>query len=243
MKRTLILGLLLIAASSQALLVADNGTNVGTGDDTNYNVTLGGSFNLYGTSINSIGMTTNGYLSTAGNAGEYFLSWPTTGDRIVAPFLDDLDSRGAGYFDDHGSTGAYDQFTWNTQHYSGSGSIVMQAVLFRSATTIGGFNFQADDIAFSYDSVSETQGTLFNGNVGLNDGAGGFIVAPGCGGNQDTFGSALPIYPTTGNFFLFRWDSGRQSYTASMQHAVPEPASMAILGMGALALLRRRRKA
>jgi hypothetical protein len=241
MKRILILGLMAVAAASQALLVADNGTNVGTGDDNSYNVTLGGTFQFYGSNITSIGMTTNGYLTTTANPFNYASSWPITGDGEIAPFMDDLYSVNAGYYNDHGSTGTYDQFTWNAQHYPGSGNILMQAVLFRSATTISGFNFQAGDIAFSYDAVSELNGSTFNGNVGLNDGTGSFITAPGCGGSQNTFGSALPIFPQTGQFFLFRWDSGRQTYNASLQ-GVPEPASMAILGMGALALLRRRRK-
>jgi hypothetical protein len=197
MKRILIFGLMCTAAASQALLVTDNGTNVGNGDDTNFTVALGGTFQFYGSNITSIGMTTNGYLSTTGAPFNYGSSWPIVGDGEIGCFMDDLDSRGGGYYNDHGSTGTYDQFTWNTQHYNGTGGIFMQAVLFRGATTIGGFNFQAGDIAFSYDSISETQGALFNGNVGLNDGNGSFITAPGCGGSQNTFGSALPMFPTT----------------------------------------------
>jgi hypothetical protein len=226
-------------ASSQALLVADNGTNVGTGDDSGFAVTLGGTFNLYGTGVSTLYMTTNGYIATTNSPFDYSSNFPVTGHGIIAPFLDDLDSRGTGYYDDFGSTADYDQFTWNTQHFSGTGNIVMQAVLFRNNVTVSGFNFLAGDIAFSYDSVSESAGATFNGNVGLNDGAGGFIVAPGTGGSQNTFGSALPMYPTTGQFFLFR-SNGQGGYNASIASAVPEPASMSVLALGALALLRRR---
>src|SRR5689334_13432390 len=103
-------GFAALTVPSLATLAPDNGVNLGTGDDSAFVFALGGSFNFYGNAVSTIYMTTNGYLSTNNAPGDYFLNFPIATDPIIGTFLDDLDSRGTGYYNDAGSTANYDQF-------------------------------------------------------------------------------------------------------------------------------------
>jgi hypothetical protein len=242
MKRTLILGLLVVAASSQALMVDySSATLLGQGDDSNFSYTLGGNFNFYGAPTNTVGVCTNGFIGSATNFGN--VTFPTTTAANIAPFWDDWLSSGAGqgvFGQTTGATG-YDTITWNTGYFSssnGTGVGTFQAILVRNNSTIQGVNFLAGDIIFNYDSL----GTGGSGTVGLNQGDGvRSVYASGLTGSATT-SAQVALWTAGRNYYLFRPD-GNGGYTASQGAAVPEPASMAALGLGALALLRRRRKA
>jgi hypothetical protein len=241
-----------VVASSQALLVNPSGGTLlwdGTTsdhDDDTTTVTPGGTFNLFGTAFTSLSVCNNGNLNTLGSNAWTNSAFPLTeGGMRIAPSWDDMyvyNANGANDYVSHKSGAGYWSVTWSVSHIqSQTNHSVFQAILFNANTTLGGFNFLANDIAFSYDSYGTIGTGDPNATIGVNSGTGSFAVIPGTTDGLITSSNAnlVPIYPTTGQFILFRW--GGNNYTGSIQSAVPEPASMAALGIGALALIRRRR--
>jgi hypothetical protein len=169
------------------------------------------------------------------------------------------------YWDDHnipaGSTGSvtrqltasYFAVTGNVYRQGQSGvtppTTNFQAVAFGAATTIRGFSFLANDIAFSYNGLPTTPENN-SAAIGLNSGAAGVGAAPPVAlvGNDAqgrvTASTSIPTHSSTDQFLLFRPDNAG-GYTVTLQtlsSAVPEPSALVLLGLALpLALLRRRR--
>lgn len=80
--------------------ISSLGTNVGTGDDSNYGpLNLGFSFNYYGTNYSTVRVCTNGWLSFTATVNSYTnQGLPNTAEpnNLLAPFWDDLNATTAG---------------------------------------------------------------------------------------------------------------------------------------------------
>lgn len=223
----------------------------GSLDDGYFNVVLGGAASFYGATQASIQISTNGNLNfnndtTFSNAG---LDSASTVQRL-ALFWDDWDLRttaaGTGELWAHDTADLFSATYINVSAYAGGPPSAAlwsaQAVIFKNNLNLNGFSFLAGDIAYSYNAIGTVN---TNGTVGVRQSATAWTAAPASLGGTanglfDT--TAAANLPTDSRFILFRWNAASGAYDASLQ-PVPEPASLAILGMGALALLRRRKKA
>jgi hypothetical protein len=243
-----------LAPASQAFLIDPTGGSTiwqgggGTSfDDVGVSRSLGGTF--FG-GITSLTVATNGHLNNYGSTAFSNLAMPfSAGGLMIAPNWDDFIVRGGSTgattrVSDRSGTGWYAATFENIEHFATTGVDYnsFQVAMFNANTTIGGFNFLEHDIAFSYlriDSIVANR----NATIGINMGDGSTAyVLPGTSNGVVTSANAnlVPIFSTTNQFVLFRWNG--QSYDGSIQ-TVPEPATMAALGLGALALIRRRRSA
>lgn len=223
-------------------------------DDGQQQIALGGAFNFYGTTLNSIYVDVNGFLTPSNNGYGY------SADRsvgtlasvitasVISPFYDDL------YLDDTlgdtittKTTADFTAVTWSISGYDDASvgfESVFQAALITAPTTLMGNAFLPGDIVFSYAALNSTvSGDDFSVGVAASStnatgafgvGTGQFTTQAGFLGNFDSSTQAL----------LFRADPTGAGYTQSLitYQAVPEPGTFAALGLAGLALLRRRRR-
>ncbi len=207
---------------------------------------LGFSFNFFGSPLTSVFVSTNGSVNSAFNSSNNDVGWSasTGGTQRIAPAWDDYQIK-AGDAVTEKKTAEYYSITWDI-HRASIASFVyhQQALLIGAGTTIQGFPFLAGDIAFSYNGMDAP----FSGaTVGLRQSASVFSVPPsGLGVDADgrITSYANPLYSTGNSFVLFR-DNGAGGYTVTLEaftSVVPEPGSLALLGLGGVALALRLRK-
>ena len=208
---------------------------------------LGFTGQFFGLSETTVAVSTNGNFNFVGDAAYNNTTMPS-GTARINPLWDDLFiTQGAGgSIVEKTSPGVY-SVTWQSMEIF-PGSVprqTFQAAWFGAPTTIGGFAFQPDDIAFSYNNVDAG---FRNGDatVGLDKGAGGiFDPLPGDADGliSDAQNNLLPL--GAGDFILFRPD-GSGSYNSSLESlsAIPEPSTWAwgLSLLGAVAFPRVRRR-
>jgi hypothetical protein len=215
---------------------------------------LGFSAQFFSNSITTVGVSTNGNLNFASNSAFGNTPFPTTNSINIAPLWDDLYIyQGTGQtISEKLNPGISYTTTWDVSGFSNSAAVFkFQATIFGASDTIGTFQFLANDIVFSYDTIS---GGFENGEatVGLNQGDGNqFASLPGDG---DGFinNSQANLLPTAPGFaILFRpvFNDGPVTYNVSVIDtgsaiATPEPASMITFVVGAIGFfgIARRRK-
>jgi len=235
--------------------VATVSLTAGTMDDGYWTRPLSPGFDFYcrGTALTTVHVSTNGLMSFGVATTDFSNTALNVADistRYVAPMWDDWDLRPAtsplslAYIND---TATHVSFTvQNSRRFAAGASDTgqdYQGLLIKSNVTISGFNFLAGDIAFSYENI----GTVAtNSTIGVKYDAVNFTQAPGGSGFGVFDQTAANLLPVDNRFILFRWNQGNPGqtgqYNASIQ-IIPEPASLAALGLGAALLLRRRRKA
>jgi hypothetical protein len=179
---------------------------------------------------------------------------PSEQMRIIGAFWDDLViPAGSTGSVTKQSTANYTAVTWNVYRQGQSGITApttnFQAAVFGAGTTVRGFNFLANDIAFTYNSLPTTpEGG--SAAIGLNSGFTGVGAAPAAAliGNDAqgrvTGTTAIPLHNTADQFLLLRPDNVG-GYTISIQTlaaAIPEPSTLALLGLGMAGLLVRSRR-
>jgi len=257
-----VLGAGATTAQAQNLLV--NNYNTGTvldglfsnSDDAAVTRNLGGTFSIFGSSFTTFGVSTNGNLNATTNnfipsgsgtplpfsigVGPSIL--PMGNDQFIRTTIPShvFEKLGTNFY----------SVTWeNIGQFAEADTVrnTFQAVWFNGPATIGGFNFQAGDIAFDYVApfvnLSKDGGSV----VGLNKDDGvGFSPLPGTtdGVVQDTTSNLLPA--SDPRFVLFRFNPATGGYTASIQttSSVPEPATYALTACGlAVVLAGYRRRA
>jgi len=227
-----------LTAPAQAVTrINTTGTAVtGVGDDGEKDVNIGFTFNFFGTDYTDIQFNGNGhiYLGTGYNpAGRYrngansnsahpegnggSISTNYSGP-VIAPWWEDLNINAGGtyYTETRGAPGSQEfVMEWdNVAVYgNGHGSITMQAILKEGS----------NEILFNYIDVDNT-GTNHGNAIGISDDANyhqyGFFTATDGSGGRPANGESLLYAPVP----------------------VPEPSSTALLGLGGLALILRRRK-
>ena len=234
-------------ASANLLVDPTGGTtiNFGNDDDAVVSRSLGGIFNYYGPTINSIDVSTNGNLNLTGNVG--YKDSPISGlPGSINPFYDDLYLFSAATVSDRGVAGSYYAATWNGVYdrsdLAAGETDTFQAILFTGNTALSGYNFRAGDIALSYAAMDQ----VFNSGsatVGISNGTGSTTTAlPGTTDGQINDTSLLP---TGSRFLLFRSGDGGATYAASTQSTAPaavsEPASWLMMATGLLLAAARHR--
>jgi hypothetical protein len=213
---------------------------------------LGFTFPLFGTNISSVFVSINGSLTDVFNASGTDVAWPssTGGTTRIAPAWDNLKLVGPDKIVE--STNAnYYAVTWEVSTNGAENKDKMQALLVGGATTIGGFSFLAGDIAFSYNGMNGVPDSS-GATIGLRQSNSVYAVPPNAGtgvgsdgrtgaGTTD-YGSAIYSSGST-DFILFRPNG--TGYDVSIQStlaAIPEPTTLALLGLGMAGLLVRSRR-
>jgi hypothetical protein len=239
--------LLGIGCMAQAGLIFNphNGDSLFDGDADDNTVTrfLDEDYFLFDAPFASVDVSTNGNLNFNDNVNFQNEGFPSEfAGGMIAPLWDDYIMAPGSDVLEHDGVGFY-AFTWkNMASWRDSNSRhTFQAVLFATDQNFGGFNFLSRDIAFAYRSNGKGPNDE-DATVGLNAFGGGLAAGlPGDGQTLLTgtdFGR-LPLGPN--EFILFRWNG--EGYNVSLQKTVtvvPEPGTLAALGLGAAWLVARR---
>lgn len=247
-------------------------------DDEFYTRTLTTPVRFYGVSQSSLNVSNNGYIYVGDLTGNDYSnttlpqaaasSFNAT-NPLIAPLWDDYYTyAGSGKILESVGTGYY-AISWvsvqpltSPKPAPTGASQTFQAIFFSSATTLGGFNFQADDIVFSYGKVAANfvDGGATSGNDGFGatvgvDRGGGTAATPNTvaaifpGSTNGQLSSAnkglLPIYQSSKQAVLFRYDSAAGNYNVSIiTTPVPAPGALTAFLLGtipAVGWLRRSR--
>jgi len=253
----LLAGAILLATASLAvqaglLVNPTGGTTIFAppADDEQTTVSLGGNFNLYGNTINSIKVSSNGYLTTGDgllfsdrSIGSLALD---SGGLVIAPLYDDLIHTAQSNSLTSGlGTSNYYAVTWsNVQGVDPAStsdqSSTFQAVLFLANTVLGSHNFLAGDIAFSYGDlnhlITDSQVLGSTATVGVGKDAANFTGLPTVMDGQI---SSLVGLPDVG-YLLYR-GNGNGGYGVAQ---VPEPETLFLtaLGLAAMRVSRRHKR-
>ena len=232
----------------------DNDTTSDPGDG-QLSVPLGGAFNFYGTSYSSLYVNVNGFITPSNDGYGYYSDRSVgalaglTAPGAIAAFYDDvyLDTT----LNDSITRKATSAYTTITYAISGDSDVTtghqsnFQTTLVSAPTTLQGNALLAGDIVFSYGALASTiAGSNFS--VGVAASAANATNAFGATGGQfATATSFLGNFNSSTQALLFRYNAASSSYTRSLitYQPVPEPATFAALGLGALAFLKRRKQA
>lgn len=212
---------------------------------------LGFTASYFGTNVSQVYVSTNGSLLLSRPAVGFDLYFPQPNvkfDARIAPLFDDyyLFNGSPGRVIESVSSGSYYGITWENVSMNLDWPTAyeqsVQAIWFGQATTLNGFQFQKDDIAFSY--RYDPQGEV-NALIGLQkNSTSTFLPAFGSGeagyvitSNPTNlpYPSAISVIPNANNFFLFR-PNGSGAYTATLETtplftSVPEPSASLLLGL------------
>ena len=209
-------------------------------DDISASRPLGFTGTFFGVSHTTVDVSTNGNLNFSLNTSAANLALPTSVARI-SPLWDDLVVSGGASGESVSELvdlGTSYTVTWRAHHSTGSDAR-FQVTWFGAATNIGGFDFLAGDVAFSYSAVF---GNFTSGNatVGLDGGNSSMAAAlPGDSDGLITNSQVSLLPKDPGQFILFRPDTST-SYAATIQ-TIPEPSASALWLSGLTGLLLRRR--
>ena len=238
-----------IGCVAQAGLIFDpfNGESLfeNDADDATVRRFLDEDYLLFGTPFASVDVSTNGNLNFNDNVNFQNEGFPSPfADGMISPLWDDYIVRPGSQVLEHDGVGFY-AFTWkNVSSWRDENSRhTFQAVIFAQNQNFGGFDFLAGDIAFAYRSQGKGPNDD-DATLGLNAFGGG--IAAGLPGDGKTVLKAddfdrLPLGKN--EFILYRWNGEGYNVTLQQtQRVVPEPGTMAALGLGAIWLAARRRK-
>lgn len=232
-----------VGAVAPANLLVDptGGTQLSSSDDSGSFETLSG-FSFYGAPVTSIYASTNGNLNTLFSNNQQ----PPITTPQISPLADDfVQIAGTSSFSRLTTASAY-SYTWKDDATFGANDSLwtFQATLVRANATIGGIALLQNDIVFSYGRI----GSAFRDDqalIGLSNG--NIATANLAPGSDPTTGyinraTAGSFFPTGENYVRYRFNGTTYDRTIVGTSAVPEPATLAILGAGAVALVRRRRR-
>ena len=197
---------------------------VGTGDDNSFAVVIP-SFSLYGTARTAANVTTNGFISFGGTSAPFTnadlntnLGAPNETNPFLAPYWDDLFSPPGAVFQGSRTVGGHQQtvFEWNEAYFDSQAgpTVTFQTILQDDGT-----------IFYVYNSVSA---------VVLNHANGGSATI----GIRDASGET--------NGRVLQWDFNgspnliNDGDLITITRPVPEPTSLALVGVGAVGLVWRR---
>jgi hypothetical protein len=99
---------------------------------------------------------------------------------------------------------------------------------------------------YIYGMTFDGQNLIAANGVGVGDDKTFWVISPQDGSIQDTWTWTVPGWNNTKNIYGLAFDQVSRtlyiSYSSGIAVAVPEPATLLLLGFGSLALLRKRRK-
>lgn len=247
-------------AVRDAALFTDN-TLARNDDGSTGLVNIGFNINFYGVMQNNLYVNNNGNVTFANSLGTYTpFGLLTSSIAIIAPFFADVDTRGGAGVTQYGQDviGGHNVFgvNWINVGYFGSHIDLLNSFQLimtdRSDTGAGNFDFE-----FNYDQIQWETGDASSGSGGF----GGFPVHVGYtnGSDQDVefAGSGITramvdggpnsliagsLNSNVAGRYIFNVRNG--AVVVDPPVGVPEPESIALIGLGALGLaLARRRKA
>lgn len=204
---------------------------------------------FFGQDVTHVDVSSNGNLNFSGNT-DFIPEGGATPVARISPLWEDLylyPTSGARVIEQKVANMVY-AVTWENAplYLEPTAQVTFQVAWFNQSMQIGNFQFQPQDIAFSYDFDPYSVSTLY-AVIGLNSGTGNFVAFSGDLPNPSTPSNNKPgflnadearlVLPTgVGDFFLFRPD-GNNGYNSSRenlfsgQSAIPEPSSWALIAM------------
>jgi hypothetical protein len=240
---------LFIPVQGSDVVVLTSGDDVAVNVTAQFTAALPGGFSFFGTNQTVLFMNSNGNL-TFGIGSTQFTNdpFPTGAPPRIAPFWDDL-FLPPGQLRVNSSTPGVFNAIWNmVDTFGPSNTITVEATLLGAGNPFGA---AAGTIVLSYGQVTGTNdGSV---TVGLNQGNGvGFatLSSLGIGGTNGILNTAqaqgLPN-AAGGGIFTFTPSGTGYIVTAGAPTVIPEPASVVLLGLGAVSTfgygIRRRKKA
>ena len=182
---------------------------------------LGFTGTFFGDAKTTVDICVNGHLNFTSNTSFADGSFPRSTARI-APLWDDLVLNTSSAILEQTNPGVFYSITWSNvfrvTSLNPSKTDTFQAVWFGATTTIGGFTFQKDDIAFAYAQVNAD----FDGGVatvGINKGsANAAAVLPGTTNGVIT-AAQKNLLPLVGSQFVLFRPNGAGGYGASITSA------------------------
>lgn len=225
MKKLILLGLLAAAGSAHALMIDDFTT---------------GSFSQSISHVGNpgwIGSQTGSMLGGERDAGIYIESNPLGVNATIA--------AGSGFLVNSGGTMLSAHFG---VQYDGIGDETDSSTPFNSGPGLGGVDFSADN-AFQLNFIANDEDLAGYIQVYDLDGNVSQVLYTVAGGQMSPFSYTVAFSDFSGNAdfssinsITFIWSTSPSGdFALSSIESVPEPATMAILGIGAAALIRRRR--
>ncbi|MCC6321875.1 MAG: hypothetical protein IT438_10630 [Phycisphaerales bacterium] len=255
------------ANSLNLLFPFDSANPVGTGwtqsmdpndDGSTGSTALGFNFCLYETDYSSVFINNNGNVSFGGPFSTFTASgFPTTGFQMVAPFWGDVDTR------NRVNGGIETNLVWHRTYDTNADTVPDVFVV--TWDSVGYFNAQNDlrntfqlamaadpnhfgpslNAAFSYGDMQWTTGSASGGvggfggvpaTVGINNGDGIRFSQLGRFDHAGVDYNEMAGLPSGVSFL-----DNRDFYFNACEGIVPTPSAMALLGLGGLIGLRRRR--
>jgi len=229
---------LVLAPAAQAVLIAPSGLN--PGDIYHWAFVTSTTRDATSTDIADY----NTFVQNAANAGSLTagsgLTWKAVASTDTVDARDNAPVTGAVYLlDGRKVASGYTQF-WGTSYESNTPALLVGIVVTENGVSVE----EPLDEALPVWTGSYPDGTKGDGHDMLNDDESGWPLGHSVTDEDPMFGDARGWEHRYNGHFMFEWKESRtDSYPLyALSGPIPEPATLALLGLGGIAMLIRRKK-